>query len=285
MVDHAVRAFDSIPAAGLKHTERTLCALLTVFLKNRLFDRLIDSFHGVPESIKIKPGVTAHNILLQGLCEKGDVTAARKLLDEMPQKGVKPDIVSYNAVFNGYLKKWDKVGCEEILKEMNGKGLEANVVTFNCRIAGLCATGRSFEAEELLDVMATKKVKPNRNTFNMVIEGFCKEGNAKKAMRIFKRMKSVKEEDEGSASPNFDTYVMLIKSLVENREFGKGLEVFKECTDRKWSPPFAAVRGLVEGLKKESRVDEAKEVVAKMKKVVKGDAMDAWKNIEAAISF
>jgi len=41
------------------------------------------SFHRVLESIKIKPGVTTHNILFQGLCEKDDVDAARKVLDEM----------------------------------------------------------------------------------------------------------------------------------------------------------------------------------------------------------
>lgn len=285
MIDHAVKTFNSVPDAGLKHSERTLCALLTAFFKNRKFDKLIESFNSVPESINVLPGITAHNILLQGLCEKGDVDAARKVLDEMPQKKIKPDIVSYNALFNAYLKKGDRAGYEDILKEMKEKGLEADVVTFNCRIAGLCASSRSFEAEELLDVMAAKNVRPNRNTFNMIIEGFCKEGNAKKAMKVFERMKSAKKDDDGTASPNFVTYVALIKSLVENGEFDKGLEVFKECVERKWSPPFGAVRGLVEGLKKESRVKEAKDVVAKMRKVVKGDAMEAWKSIETAISL
>ena len=41
------------------------------------------SFHRVLESIKIKPSVTAHNILFQGLYEKSKVNAARKVLDEM----------------------------------------------------------------------------------------------------------------------------------------------------------------------------------------------------------
>lgn len=203
----------------------------------------------------------------------------------MPNKGIKPNVASYNALINGYLRKGDEDGYHEMLKEMNEKGIEPNVATFNCRISPLCAKGRSLEAEGLLNVACEKKLTPNRSMFNMIIEGYCKEKNVESAIRVFERMKRAKEEDKDGASPDFVTYTVLIKSLVESGDVGLGLEMFEKLVARKWSPPFEAVRGLVEGLKKEERVEEAKEVVVKMREIVKGDAMDTWKSMEAEISF
>lgn len=284
MIDHAVRTFEFIPKAGIKHSQRSLCALLTVFLKNKMYDRLFESFRRVPKEVNVALSVTAYNLAMQGKCEIGDIDGAQKLFDEMVEKrSVKPDVVSYTTLFNGYMRKGDKEGWEKVLTDMEKSGLGDDVATYNCKIAGLCKSGRAVEAEDLLDVMSRKKVRANRNTYNMVIEGFCKEGNAKKAMKVYERMKKAKKGDENGTSPDFATYVMLIKSLVENSEFGKALKIFNECVDRKWVPPFSAVRALVEGLKKQSRTHEAKDVVAKMNNVVKGEAMDAWKNIEAAI--
>lgn len=205
----------------------------------------------------------------------------------MPQKGVDPNIISYNTVLNGFLKKGDEAGFEEILKEITKKGLSPNVVTYNCRISALCGKGKSFEAEELLDAMVAKDVYPNRLSFKTLIDAFCKEGegDVDSAMRVFKRMQDMKRNDGTGVSPNFETYVLLLRSLVGKGKFGPGVEVFKECLERKWAPPFEAVKGLVDGLIKNSQLDEAKDVVAKMRKVIKGDAVDAWKKVEGEFAF
>ncbi|KAJ6835231.1 pentatricopeptide repeat-containing protein-like, mitochondrial [Iris pallida] len=285
MIDHAVRAFRRIPDSGLRYTERSLCAILTAFRKNRKHDLLLKTFQSAPEDLQISPGITSHNFVLNALCTNGDVAGARKMLDEMERKGTKPDLVSYNTLLTGYLKKGEESGFDDVLKEMVAKGLAPSVVTYNCRIGELCWKKRTSEAEELLDAMASKGVRPNRGTFNAIIDGFFKEGDVVAAMRVFKRMPRAKKEDgHGGASPNFDTYVLLIRSLVEKGEFLSGLEVFKECLDRKWAPPFKAVKGLVEGLKKEAQFNDAEYVVVKMRKAVKGDAVDAWKKVEGALS-
>ncbi|KAJ6846057.1 pentatricopeptide repeat-containing protein-like, mitochondrial [Iris pallida] len=286
MLDHAVRAFRRIPdSPGLRHTERSLCAVLSAYLKNRKLEPLLETFRSAPEDLGVSPGITAHNIVLNALCTHGDVAGARKMLDEMEGKEIKPDLVSYNTLLTGYLKKGEESGFDDILKEMVAKGLPPSVVTYNCRIGDLCGKKRSSEAEELLDAMTSKGVRPNRTSFNMIIDGFCKEGDVEAAMRVFKRMPGAKKEDgHDGASPNFDTYVLMIRSLVEKGEFMSGLEVFKECVLRKWAPPFDAVKGLVEGLKKSAQINDAKYVVVKMRKAVRGDAVDAWKKVEGELS-
>ncbi|XP_010906102.1 pentatricopeptide repeat-containing protein At2g18520, mitochondrial [Elaeis guineensis] len=290
MPDHASRTFDRMPSLGVSRTEKSLSALLSAFLHNRRFDRLRDAFDRAPKEFGIVPGVVSHNILLQALCENGEVETARKMLDEMAEKkkdfGVEPDIVSYNTLLYGYLKKGDDDGFEEILKEIANRGLEPNVVTFNCRILKFCGKNESFKAEELLDVMVSKGIQPNLGTFNPIIEGFCKEGCTGSAVRVFKRMRMMKRMNgKEGVSPSPNTYIVLIRSLVEKGEFGEALMICKECLTKKLAPPFEVVKGLTDGLVKDSKVDEAKDVVTKMREILKGDAVDAWKNFEGALSL
>nr|XP_010933276.1 pentatricopeptide repeat-containing protein At1g61870, mitochondrial [Elaeis guineensis] len=290
MPDHAARTFDRMPGLGVPRSDKSLSALLSAFLHNRCFDRLHDAFDRAPKELGIAPGIVSNNILLQALCENGEVVAARKVLDEMAEKkrdsAVEPDIISYNTLLNGYLKKGDADGFEEILKEIAHRGLEPNVVTFNCRISKFCKKSESFKAEELLDVMVSKGSQPNLGSFNTIIAGFCKEGDVASALRVFKRMKVMKRMNgKDGLSPNPDTYIMLIRSLAEKGEFGHALVISKECLTKKFAPPFEVVKGLIDGLVKDSKVDEAKDFVAKMREILKGDAVDAWKKFESALSL
>ncbi|XP_018674204.2 small ribosomal subunit protein mS78 (rPPR3a) [Musa acuminata AAA Group] len=285
MPDHAFRTFEAMPGLGCRRTDRSLCALLSAFLKNDCVDRLQDVFDRAAVEFGIAPGIASYNVLLRALCSIDEVEKARALLDEMPDKGVEPDIICYNTVLEGYLKKGDYSGFDEFLKEFNRKKFSPNVGTFNCRIAALCAQGKSLQAEELLDVMQSKTIQPNRLSFNTLIDGFCKEGNMDSAMKVFERMKGFMRPDDTRVSPDFKTYTTLLEDLVEKGEFGKGVEICKECLKKKWAPPFETVKGLIDGLVKSSRVNEAKDVISRMGKGIKGDARDAWKKIEESFSL
>ncbi|XP_073000795.1 small ribosomal subunit protein mL103 (rPPR7)-like [Typha latifolia] len=283
--DAALEAF--LSPSPHPRSDVSLSALLAAFLRSRRFDEVKSIFNRAADEFKIDPGLVSHNVLLNALCENGELGDARKLLGEMSgREELKPNIVSYNTLLTGYLRTKDDEGFDEILKEIISRGLEPNVVTFNCRITRFCAKGESFKAEELLDVMISKGVHPNLATFNALIDGFCKEGDAAAALRAFKRMKVMKRMNGSEGvEPNADTYITLMRSLVEKGGFGEALWVSKECLAKKVAPPFEVVKGLVDGLMKESKVDEAKAVVAKMRMVVKGDAVDAWNKVEGELAL
>jgi predicted thioredoxin/glutaredoxin len=76
---------------------------------------------------------------------------------------------------------------------------------------------------------------------------------------------------------------MLLEALVNKSMFGPALEVCKECLCNKWAPPFQAIKGLVQGLLKSRKAKQAKEVLAAMRKVVKGDAKEEWLKVEAQL--
>ncbi|CAL9092872.1 unnamed protein product [Musa textilis] len=288
MPDQAAATFDRIPdLIGRPRSDKSLSALLCAYLHNRRFDLVIETFNRAPKELGISPGVISHNILMQSLCGKGDFETASNVLEEMGKKGVKPDIVSYNTLLSGYLKKGDDDRFEAILNEiLNNKGLEPNVVTYNCRISKFCQISESCTAEELLEVMISKGIQPNSISFNTIIRGFIKEGDVSAAVRVFKRMRTVtRKNGSGSLSPNAEIYVLLIRGLIQQNEFCEALAICKECLTKKIAPPFEVVKGLIDGLLRDSKVDEARDVVAKMRTVTKHDAVDAWKKLEGALSL
>ncbi|KAK8935533.1 hypothetical protein KSP39_PZI012980 [Platanthera zijinensis] len=281
MPDHAFRTFEQIPV----RTEKSLCALLAAYLEQRRFDRVRELFYSVPAELGIVPGVASHNVILAALCEAGDVDAACKLLDEMlMKKNLEPGIIAYNSILNGYLKKDDKAGFVDTLKTIYSKGITPNLFTYNIRMLDFCKKSESFKAEELLDVVISKGMQPNFSAFNTVITGFCEELDFESAIRVFKKMKSMKNAN-GKAlfSPNADTFLALIRGLVDNGDFVMAQKICRDCLRMKYAPPFETMKALINGLVKDSKVVDAKYLAVMMRKVAKGDALDSWTKLEAEL--
>ncbi|CAN6287926.1 unnamed protein product [Urochloa humidicola] len=288
--DDALRAFSSSPPAA--SSDVSLSALLSALLRAGRLDDLKSTFASAESSLGVAPARASHNVLLHALVKNSEIAAAQKLLDEMANKKLKhrpaPDIISYNTVLAGYSMQDDEEGFEKLLKEINARKLEPNVVTYNCRIQWFAKRGETVKGEELLDVMESKEVAPNYLTYNALVQGYCKEGNVGPAMRVFKRMKVMKRREGRSdlgVSAHSQTYVVLFRSLVEKEKLDDALWICKSCFAMKAAPPFEAVKGLVEGLVKGGRSEEARDVIAKMDLLVKGDAKLAWGKIVGELSL
>eukprot|EP00268_Persea_americana_P037177 TRINITY_DN3681_c0_g1_i2.p1 TRINITY_DN3681_c0_g1~~TRINITY_DN3681_c0_g1_i2.p1 ORF type:complete len:399 (-),score=62.26 TRINITY_DN3681_c0_g1_i2:125-1321(-) len=279
MVDQAVRTFDQMADIGCDRTQKSLCALLTAFLSNGQFNRVHDCFAEMPKKIGVSPNVAAYNLVLKAFVAEKSLAPARSLVANMEKElGVIPDLASYNILLGGYLELGDESGFNEILKEISLKGFSPNVVTYNHRILFHRSKNETFKAKELLEVMDSKGIKPNSASFNAVIDGFCKEGDIVSAKSVFESMRGCEY-----LLPNSTAYVMMIRNLVEKGEFELALDLCKESLRRKWVPPFESMVGLVKGLVKISKVDEAKDVVESMKKKLTGRAVGTWMKVEAAL--
>ncbi|KAG0491657.1 hypothetical protein HPP92_005055 [Vanilla planifolia] len=279
MPSHAVRTFEQIP----ERTEHSLCALLTIYLKKRRYDHVIELFKRIPRETGIEPGVAAYNILLSALCETAGIDTARKLLDELPmRKDLQPNIISYNTILTACLKYGDEESFDDILKEIERKVVAQNVVTYNLRMSAFCKRMKSFKAEELLETMASEAVKPNLSTLNTLVNGFCKEGDLESALRVFKRLKVTNDGKEG-VLPCPDTYVVLLRGLVYKGNFTSAQHICQECLMRGFAPPFAVMKALVIGLVKDSKFEEAEDLVDKMRKVANGQALHSWKKFETEL--
>ncbi|XP_074565722.1 uncharacterized protein LOC141822189 [Curcuma longa] len=287
MMDHAAAAFNRIPQVlGRPGSDKSLSALLFGYFRNRQFDLVIETFNGAAKQLDVVPGISSYNVLLQTLCQKKDLETARNVIDGMAEKGITPDIISFNTLLSGCLKNGEDDRFDEILEQISSTGLEPNVVTYNCRISKFCRDSETFKAQELLDVMVSKRIHPNLTTFSTIISGYSAEGDVNAALEVYKRMKVIKRTNKSEGvPPNADIYVVLARGLVEKGEFDEALGICQECLNNKYALPFEVVKVLIDDLVKNSRIEEAKDVAAKMRTIVKGFAIDAWNKLEGELSL
>ncbi|KAJ3682287.1 hypothetical protein LUZ60_014860 [Juncus effusus] len=283
--DAAMEAFCS--ASPEARGEVSFSSLLQSFVHNGRYSEIKSIFERASSEFKLTPGVFSHNILINGLCESGELDEARKLLDEM-SKGEngrpEPTIVSYNTMLWAYMKNDMEGPYDEILRDIR----EPNVVTMNCRIARFCKRGETLQAEQLLKDMGTEviKIQPTVSTFYHIIHGYCQEGKVKDAMRMFKMMKFAKRRSgSDGVSPNADIYNILIRSSIEKERFNDALWVCLESLRRKSLPRFEDVKEIIEGLLKQDKFDEAKDLNERMRVMLVGEPKDAWEKMISGVSF
>ncbi|PSS14169.1 Pentatricopeptide repeat-containing protein [Actinidia chinensis var. chinensis] len=279
MVDHAVQTFNQMENHNCARTEKSLCAMLSVHLDNKMYDEFHELFASIPTKIGVAPGVKSYNLVLKAFCEENRVDLAQELVNKMENEAmVLPDIHSYNILLGAYWKNKDGGEFDRVLKMVVDKELDPNLTTYNYRIMKLCKSKEIVRAKKVFDEMLQKGVKPNSASYNSLIAGFCKVGDLESAKVILERMVG-----DGYASPPSFAYYTLMRHMVEEGEFDSALEMCKEIMRRKWVPPFEVMEGLVNGLVKMSKSGDAKEVVEKMKTRLKGSAVDSWGKIEAVL--
>ena len=109
--------------------------------------------------------------------------------------------------------------------------------------------------------MKTSGIKPDVITLNFVMKGFCKAGNFEDAKRWYG------EFAKNELPPIRATYTIIIPFLVEKGDFEMAAELCKEVSSRRWPIGLALLHQVVEGLFKESKIEEATELeeLAKLK--------------------
>ncbi|XVF03030.1 hypothetical protein REPUB_Repub04eG0225400 [Reevesia pubescens] len=276
MVPQAIQTLEDLCENRYSNvSEKSLCAILTVYLNNRMFEQIHDCFETFPLKLGVKPTVVSHNLVLKAFVKENKIESAREWVEKMD---VSPNIDTYNILLGAYLKNGDDNGFDAVMKEVMKKGLEGNLSTYNLRISRFCKSKECARAKKLLDEMVSKGLKPNSASYNTIIDGFCRIGDSESAKKVLDKMLN-----DGYVSPCSFTYYTFIRSMVKEGELDSALEMSMEILKRKWVPPFEAMEGLVKGLVERSRSEEAKQVVEKMKKRLKGDALESWRKIEAAL--
>lgn len=283
MVDNALQVFDKmLQQQNCTLTEKSLCGVLSVMLDNKIYD---DKFHQTFEAFQkktgVSPGVKSYNLVLKAHCKAGRVDEAQALIKKMESEGnVQADISSYNILLGSYLDSSKKSAFDMVVKQINEKGLQPNLITYNHRILRYCKNKECVRAKKLLDEMISKGVEPNSSSYGAIIFGFCKVGDLESARKVLEKM----ESDGYVKAPSFGYYT-LMKHMVEEGELDGGLEICKDIIDKKWVPPFEATKLLVNGLVKDSKADEAKEIVGNFKKRLRGSALESWGKIEATLPY
>ncbi|EHA8589686.1 pentatricopeptide repeat-containing protein, mitochondrial [Cocos nucifera] len=272
MFDDAVRTFKTSDSPSV----RSLNALLFACILAKKHDEVGRIFRDFPTSYGIAPNLDTYNTVIKSFCESGTSRSFFSVLDEMIRVGIKPNMTTFCTALAGFYReeRFDDVG--KVLELMKKHDCHPGLSAYNVRLQSLCKLKRLGEAKALFEEMLAKGMKPNWVTYNHLIFGFCKEGDLEEAKKLYKEM------GRRGCVADSSCYFTLIYYLCQGGDFEAALGVAKETMARNWVPCFSTMKMLVNGLVSRSKVEEARELIEKMKEKFSGNA-DMWKEVEEGL--
>ncbi|KAL9246088.1 hypothetical protein vseg_019667 [Gypsophila vaccaria] len=146
------------------------------------------------EVIKVGYGCDffVRNAVMDGYVKFGDVGVARKVFDEMPERGV----ADWNVMVSGYWRWGMGVEARELFKAMPVR----NVVSWTCMVTGFSRVKDLESARWYFDRM------PERNvvSWNAMLSGYAQNGYEEEALRLFGVML------DAGVKPDERTWVVII---------------------------------------------------------------------------
>ncbi|PPS18719.1 hypothetical protein GOBAR_AA01848 [Gossypium barbadense] len=189
MVPQALQTLDDLSRNRYCNiSEKSLCAILTLYLNNGMFEQIHDCFKTLPKKRGVKPKVVSHNLVLKAFVKENKIESACEWVEKMD---------------NG-----DQNGFGGLMKEVINKRIEGNLATYNHRISKLYKSKECTRSKKLLDEMVSKGLKPNSTSYNTITDGFYRIGDLELAKKVLDKMLS-----DGYVLPCSFAYYSLIRSM------------------------------------------------------------------------
>ncbi|KAF9589566.1 hypothetical protein IFM89_025692 [Coptis chinensis] len=152
-----------------------------------------------------------------------------------------------------------------MLEEMEKNGVERSLTTFNTLLNGFYRDGKFEEGEriwarmeesvELVEQLGNNGKKPNLITYNVLIKWYCNNGNLDEAKSVYDNML------KSDIVLDWFTFEAFIPCVCEKGDFGLALKLCEESIGSNCHVSACILQVVVDGLLKESKVEEAKRLV------------------------
>ncbi|XP_015067806.1 pentatricopeptide repeat-containing protein At3g13160, mitochondrial-like [Solanum pennellii] len=255
LFENAQKVFDEMPERNCKQSVKSVNALLGACVNSQKYDKLEGLFEELLEKLKVKPDVVTYNIMIKGLCDKGELDKAAAFVNEIEKNGLKPDLVTFNTILGVFYSNGKFDNGEKMWKLMVSKNVAPDIRSYNAKLVGLMNENKVSEAAKLVGKLGSFELKPDVFTYGALIRGFCKMSNLEEAKKWYKELV------KSGSVPNKVIFASVISSACEKGDFDWALELCKEVFKRKCNVDAKLLQRVVDGLVKSSRIREAKEVV------------------------
>lgn len=206
--DRAIEILFDMPKYGCWPSVKTFNFVLNLVVNAKRFDIVHEVYLGGVK-LGIEIDACCLNIMIKGLCRRGDLDGAFKVLDEFPQQKCKPNVRTYSILMDELCDRGKVEEAFWLLERMERENIEPDTVAFNILISGLRKQGRVDEGMELLHKMRLKGCRPNQATYQEILYGLIDAKKHAEAKDFMGQMTS-----EG-VSPSFDSFKSIIKGLCE----------------------------------------------------------------------
>ncbi|OMO54293.1 hypothetical protein CCACVL1_27903 [Corchorus capsularis] len=281
----AIRAFDRMNEFGIRPSVNDVDQLLFVLCKRKhvkhaqgFFDRVKHEFELSAKSYSIlvrgwgdvgeacqarkvfdemvqrgcSIDVLAYNSLLEALCKGGKVDEAYEMFTKMGSSGIEPDACSYSVFIRAYCEANNIHAAFRVLDRMRRYNLVPNLFTYNCIIKKLCKNDKVDDAYQLLTEMIEKGISPDTWSYNAILAYHCEHFEVNRALGLISRM------ERYECLPDRHTYNMALKMLINIGRFDRVTELWETMADNGFYPSASTYAVMIHGLcKKKGKLEEA----------------------------
>ncbi|KAM1823086.1 hypothetical protein ACFX14_025032 [Malus domestica] len=165
-------------------------------------------------------------IMVKGLCKEGRVEEGRKLIVDRWGKSCVPNVVFYNTLIDGYCKKGDVESANVIFKELKSKGFLPTLETYGAMINGYCKEGKFKAIDRLFMEMKERGLHINVQVRNNIVDARCKHGS------LVKGVETVKQMIESGCEPDITTYNILIHNSCKGGKVKEAEQFINHAMER-----------------------------------------------------
>ncbi|KAK0580086.1 hypothetical protein LWI29_036103 [Acer saccharum] len=256
MFENAQKVFDEMPERNCKQTVLSFNALLGAYVNSKKCEMVVELFKSLPEKLGVEPDLVSYNTLVKAFCDMKSYDSATMLLDEMEKKGINPDAITFNTLLYAYYWNGKFEEGEKIWTRMLSKNVVPDIRSYNAKLEGLAVKKKTNEAIELIEEMRSKTVEPDTFSFNSVFKCYVNDGNLEELKQWYDDM------EKTGCEVNRGTFGILVPFLCEKGDLEFALKLCKEIFSKRYLVNEELLQGVVDSLVKESRIEEAEELVS-----------------------
>jgi pentatricopeptide repeat domain-containing protein 1 len=166
------------------------------------------------------PSIQVYNAAIRACAEALDLPRALLLLDKVREEGLEPTVITYGSLVTACERVGSVDDLSKVFKLMKQDGLNPNEIIYGAAISCCRKAGEAERALLLFRKMLREELKPNVVTFNTVIlaQTESKVFSPRDVDRAILVYKILKAQQYSPASPNRQTYTILIRFLTANKQ-------------------------------------------------------------------
>ncbi|CAG7891667.1 unnamed protein product [Brassica rapa] len=280
-LNKVLRLFDRMKKEGIEPDRKAYNAVVHALAKGGFVAEAVSLVKTMEEEKGMEANVVTYNSLIKPLCKGKKTEEAKKVFDEMLEKGIVPTIRTYHA-FMRILRTGEEVF--EMLGKMREMGCEPTVDTYIMLIRKFCRWRDFDNVAVLWDEMKVRGVGPDLSSYIVMIHGLFLNGKVDEAHGYYKEMKEKGLRANEKAEE-------MIKSWFEGKECAeKGVmglkgdvsgdveDMVQSCYAEKG---MMGLKGDLRGVGKESTVKKAEREgnflqQPEVRRVVRGHGYSFW---------
>ncbi|CAN6470309.1 unnamed protein product [Victoria cruziana] len=190
------------------------------------------------------------NSLMAMYWKSGDLSTARRLFDQMPQR----DSVSWNTMLSGYCAFSQNEEAMKLFDLMQVDGIKPSPMTWNILIAGFNQAGNCDFAMQLMQRMKSHGCDPDVYTWTAMVSGYSQNNRGNEALNLFIEMLLA------GVKPNGLTITSALSVCADMRNLRKGMEMHTFGVKLGCSTNLLVVNALIDAYAKCGKLESARAV-------------------------